>query len=169
MNYANHDHYLICELSKDLPVYEIAEKFEMSQYMIKKILISYGIEPAAKKRKSKADQIYEMILNGMSNEEIVDIVGGDLSYVRQVKMTHGIKTGRKKPDVTLYKKQCSKVDRYRSHGMTTKDACASVGITYSKYKMYRDNVSADDKEVKRVRGKSKLNNATLKDLQNAPM
>lgn len=169
MNYANHDHYLICELSKDLPVYEIAEKFELSQYTVKKILLSYGIEPTAKKRKTKADKIYDLILEGKSNEEIADLMDCDASHVRQVKMLRGMKSERKKPDVKLYKKQCADVDHLRSHGMTSADACNNVGITYNKYQMYRDNAKPKDAAAKRIRGKSKLNNVTLKDLQNATM
>lgn len=154
MNYANHDHYLICELSKDLPVYEIAEKFELSQYAVKKILLSYGIEPAAKKRKTKADKIYDLILDGKSNEEIADLMDCDTSHVRQVKMLRGMKSSRKQPDVKLYKKQCADVDHLRSHGMTTVDACKNVGITKGKYQVYRDDIRQKEEKSKRLRGVS---------------
>lgn len=137
MKYLTNDHYLICELSKDLAVSVIAEKFEISAYEVKKILKTYGIE-ARKNRITKGDKIYALIMQGKSDEEISDILDCDTSHVRQVKIKHGINSGRKGPDIEAYKKKCADVDHLRISGVALSEAVVCINIAPNTYQKYRD-------------------------------
>lgn len=157
MKYLTHDHYLICELSKDLAVSVIAEKFELSVYEVKKILKTYGIE-ARKNRITKGDKIYALIMQGKSDEEIADILDCDTSHVRQVKIKHGINSGRKGPDIEAYKKKCADVDHLRKNGMALSEAVACINIAPNTYQKYRDKTKIFNQVQKPAKVKKQIRN-----------
>lgn len=132
------DETLIVALAPDISMREIATKFEVTEYHIRKVYEKHGIKAKPRLVGSKTEKIYALVIQGKSNAEIAELLDCDESNVRQVKLKRGIMTPRKGADVDAYKKKCADVDHLRDGGMQLSEAVKCVGIAPNTYQKYRD-------------------------------
>ncbi len=139
MQYATHDHVLICELAKELAPYKIAKKFEISADEVKRICALYGVKVIGKHKPSTMKmRILELKEKGWRQIDIARELNTDDSVVRKYLWEAGIKSGVTREKSAESIRKARQVDMLRRDGMTAQDACNAVGNSLNSYYLYRE-------------------------------